>query len=82
MSGYRCLWVSRYGGVAVTGSARGHRRTSPEKKKRRHPNILEITCHRLISKPRQVGEAELAVVDVQAAEFGAAVELREDLAGI
>jgi hypothetical protein len=34
------------------------------------------------AKSRQVGEAELAAVDVQAAELGAAVESRKNLAGV
>jgi hypothetical protein len=36
----------------------------------------------LISKLRQIGEADLASVDVEAAELGAAVELWEDLARV
>jgi hypothetical protein len=36
----------------------------------------------LISKLRQIGEADLASVDVEAAELGAAVELWEELARV
>src|SRR5687768_11775640 len=34
------------------------------------------------SEPRQIGEARLSAVDVDAAQLGAAVQRREDLAGI
>src|SRR5258707_8253176 len=37
---------------------------------------------RVISKPRQIRERDLAAMDVDAPELGAAMELREDLAGI
>src|SRR5262249_42299683 len=38
--------------------------------------------HDLASEPRQLGMAERAAMDMDAPQFGAAVELREDLAGI
>ena len=34
------------------------------------------------SEPRQVGERQPAGMDVEAAQLGAAVQLREDLAGV
>src|SRR5258708_6791063 len=34
------------------------------------------------SEPRQIGKSDLALMNVHAAELGAAMELREDLAGI
>src|ERR1700680_4282644 len=37
---------------------------------------------RVISKPRQIRERDRAAMDVDAPELGAAVQLREDLAGV
>src|SRR6185312_6620960 len=41
-----------------------------------------LGAKRVISEPRQLREGDLAVVDMHAAELGAAMEFREDLAGI